>query len=295
VAYDELMSRTSISFRVGTLESAMKLRSVRYKIILGVFSIVFVLLDLFVGQPIGAQTQSAKSPVERHRLNLVIPQGTVLPVRLNHGLSSKNAKEGQAITARIMQDVPLLNHGIIPEGTAVLGTIVSVQRSASGTNGRVSFRFDALAIHQNRIPIVTNLRALAGFMEVQFAQTPEFTPGFGTPYVWANTRQVGGDEVYGVGGPVTDRWNQTVGRAVYDGVLVHVRAQSGSQCRGALDVEDRPQALWVFSSDACGAYGIEHLEIVHAGRTAPVGTIVLASQTQNVNLRSGDGLLLRVD
>jgi hypothetical protein len=228
-------------------------------------------------------------------LNLEIPTGTVLPVRLNHGLSSKNAKDGQAITARIMQDVPLLNNGNIPEGATVLGTIVSVQPSASGTNGSVSFRFDALAIHGNRIPIVTNLRALAGFMEVQFAQTPEFTPGFGTPYVWADTRQIGGDEVYGVGGPVTDPWNQTVGKAGYDGVLVHVRAQPGSKCRGALDAEDRLQALWVFSSDACGVYGIEHLNIVHTGRTAPVGTIVLESQTQNVKLRSGDGLLLRVD
>jgi hypothetical protein len=272
----------------------MKLRSIRHKIS-GLFSIAFVLLDLFVGQPIGAQAQSAKSPVERHRLNLEIPAGTVLPVRLNHGFSSKNAKEGQAITAQIMQDVPLPNNGNIPGGTKVLGTIVSVQRAASGTNGRVSFRFDVLAIHQNRIPIFTNLRALAGFMEVQFAQTPEFTPGFGTPYVWADTRQIGGDEVYGVGGPVTDQWNQTVGKAVYGGVLVHVRAQPGSECRGALDAEDQIQALWVFSSDACGVYGIEHMNIVHAGRTAPVGTIVLASQTQNVKLRSGDGLLLRVD
>jgi hypothetical protein len=93
-----------------------------------------------------------------------------------------------------------------------------------------------------------------------------------------------------LGGPVTDPWNQTVGKAGYDGVLVHVRAQPGSKCRGALDAEDRLQALWVFSSDACGVYGIEHLNIVHTGRTAPVGTIVLESQTQNVKLRSGSNL-----
>ena len=33
-------------------------------------------------------------------------------------------------------------------------------------------------------------------MEVQFAQPPETTPDFGTPFVWATTDQIGGDVKY---------------------------------------------------------------------------------------------------
>jgi hypothetical protein len=35
---------------------------------------------------------------------------------LNHGFSTKNARAGEVITGRIMQDVPLPNAGKIPEG-----------------------------------------------------------------------------------------------------------------------------------------------------------------------------------
>src|SRR5580700_9337894 len=55
---------------------------------------------------------------------LVIRAGTILPVRLNATLSSGKAKAGQAITGRIMQDVPLTGGAKIPAGSKVVGHIV---------------------------------------------------------------------------------------------------------------------------------------------------------------------------
>jgi hypothetical protein len=192
-----------------------------------------------------------------------------------------------------MQDVPLPG-GKIPQGSKVIGSIVSVTRAGSGSGASISFRFDQLEIHHRRSPIVTDLRALASLMEVQFAQTPETTPGFGLPYVWATTHQIGGDERYGLGAPVTDSSSNIVGTGVFDGVLVHVRTQPGTSCRGFLDAENRLQALWVFSSDACGVYGIPGVKIAHAGRTALVGEIVLTSASGELQVRGGSGMLLRV-
>jgi hypothetical protein len=131
-------------------------------------------------------------------------------------------------------------------------------------------------------------------MEVQFAQIPETPPGFGTPYPWVTTDLIGGDVKYGVDGPVTDSASQTLGKGTSNGVLVHVRARPGSPCRGDSGDAGRLQALWVFSSDACGVYGMDRVKIEHAGRTAPAGEIVLSSDVGDVNVRSGSGLLLRV-
>jgi hypothetical protein len=256
-------------------------------------SITLLITELLGAGAIAAQTPSADRGTGAEQKSLTIPAGTVLPVSVIHGFSSKSAKAGQAVTARIMQEVPLPNDTNIPEGARVLGTIASVQRAGSGS-GRISLRFDNLEIHHRSIPILTNLRALAGFMEVQSAETPEFSPGFGTPSTWITTRQIGGDEVYGVGGAVTDQWSNPVGKAVFGGVLVHLRAQPGTKCRGALDAEDRPQALWVFSSDACGVYGMAGVTIAHAGRTEPKGEIVLAREQRDVLVRGGSGMLLRV-
>jgi hypothetical protein len=271
-------------------EFAMKLFVMRFAS-LGLSLLAFTSLG---APPSVAQSSGFRAEPTEKPADLEIPVGTILPVRLNHALSSKNAEAGQEVTGRIMQDVPLPNHGEIHEGAKVSGRIVSVQRGENGADGKISFRFDSLEIHGRKIPIVTNMRALAGFMEVQSAQTPEFTPGFGTPYIWANTRQIGGDEVYGVGGPVTNQSYGEVGKGVYGGVLVHVRARPGSKCNGPLDADDRLQAMWVFSVDACGVYGIEGVTIAHAGRTAPVGEIVLVAEKRDLLVRGASGMLLRV-
>jgi hypothetical protein len=254
----------------------------------------FLILAPLLAPPVFAQSAGPATErlAEPHELR--IPVGTILPARLNHGLSSKSAKPGQVVTARIMQEVPLPNQENIPEGAKLLGKIVSVERAGNGTRGKITFRFDTLAIHQRTIPIAVSLRALAGFMEIQFAQTPVFSPGFGTPYLWANTRQIGGDEVYGVGGPVTNQSSEWIGKGVYGGVLVHVHAQPDSRCRGPLDSEDRLQALWVFSSDACGVYGIPGVIIDHAGRTEPLGEITLLADQEELLVRGASGMLLRV-
>jgi hypothetical protein len=228
--------------------------------------------------------------------SLSIPPGTILPVRLNSTISSAKSKPGQVITARVMQDVPLSAGARIRTGSKVIGHIIDVAPASTGAQERVSLQLDKLISAHQTISIATNLRAIAGFMRIREAQTPPVGPGESDVYRWLTTVQVGGDVVYGEGGVVTsgEDANQIVGKKVNNGVLGQVRAKEGTNCRGAIDGNDSPQALWVFSSDACGTYGLEHINIAHAGRTDPVAVIVLASDSGNLKIPGGAGMLLRV-
>jgi hypothetical protein len=206
------------------------------------------------------------------------------------------SKPGELLRGEIAQDVPLPNGETIRRGAKIEGRIVEVTPAGGGSGASVSIQFDRLNVKGEWIPVVTNLRAIAGFTTVLDAGVPIEAPSEGAPSNWLPTRQIGGDIVYGQRGRVMS-WkdaSEVVGKSVGDGVIAQPRARAGTECRGEVAGNDNPQALWVFSTDACGAYGIEHLNIVHAGRTDPVGKIVLAS-TQNVKLRNGDGLLLRVN
>ena len=105
-----------------------------------------------------------------------------------------------------------------------------------------------------------------------------------------NTVQVGGQAVYGRGGDVYSG-NRVIGHSLLSGGMLAV-PQRASPCRGDLD-NDAKQAFWVFPSDVCGPYGLDDLSVTYAGRTDPIGQIVLTS-TNRVLIRGGSGILLRV-
>jgi hypothetical protein len=147
------------------------------------------------------------------------PSGTALPVVLRTPLSFDKCKPGQVLRGKIDKDVPLPNGSVIRKGAEVQGHVVEVTPAAKGSGANVAMQFDKLDVGGQKVPIVTNLRAIA----------------------------------------------------------------------------DNPPALWAFSADAQGNYGIDNLLIAHAGNTKPVGRIVLASQAQSLKLEKGDALLLLVD
>lgn len=214
-------------------------------------------------------------------------------------MSSGKSKAGQRITGTVMQNVPLPSGKKVSRGSLVVGRIICVTAATGGTNAEVAFQFDELLVKHDRedFHLTMNLRAIAGYLEVEAAQIPAGRgAGESDVYDWLPTKQIGGDDVYGRGGPVT-KWNnpsEVVGKAPMDGgVLAHVSARG--ECRGEMYGNDAPQALWLFSSDACGVYGLRGVNIGHAGRSDPAGLIVLRSPDGKVSLPSGTAMLLRVN
>jgi hypothetical protein len=223
-----------------------------------------------------------------------IPAGTILPVQLNSSLKSNRARPGQIITARLMQDLSLPAGARIHAGARVSGHVLAVVPARNGKSAKISFRFDTLTARKRHIPVITNVRALASMMDVSQAHIPESGPDHGTSeYNWT-TDQIGGEIDYHGGGAIVHD-SEIIGYSVANGVLARATAKPGSECRAAVAGNDLPQALWVFSSDACGLYDFPDVTLVHAGRTSPVGQIVLESNAGDLNIRAGSGMLLRVN
>jgi hypothetical protein len=222
-----------------------------------------------------------------------LPIGTILPVSLDKNLSVIEAQAGQEIDGEIMQDVPLPNREKIRMKSRVSGTIVSVTQATGGAGAQLSVRFDKIDNHGEIISVVTRLRALASNQAVSSALAPLNSANSGTPSGWADTVLIGGDVRYGDGGEVVNRQKQKVGKGVSGGVLVHIQAQPGSGCDGPVNGDDSLQALWVFSSDACGVYGLPGITVPHDGKTAPVGLITISFAGSETKLDGSAGMLLR--
>ena len=89
--------------------------------------------------------------------------------------------------------------------------------------------------------------------------------------------------------------SQVVGKYTSQGVLANVDQDSGTPSGGTIDGDARPQAFWLFSVNARGAYGFRDLTILQSGRTEPLGEVTLASNREAIKLDKGSAMLLRVD
>jgi hypothetical protein len=218
-----------------------------------------------------------------------LPAGTIVPVQLERGLNAAKLRSGQEIKARVTQDIPGTS---VRKGAQVLGKVETATVPARG-QAQLVFRFEAIEQHGHSIPFTADLRAVASPTEITDAETAMYGPDAGIDSNSTITQQIGGDELFRGGGPVEAR-SSIVGRSNPDGALAQPSANSEANCRGILDGNNRPQALWLFSTDACGIYGFSRLRIEHAGRTMPVGTIIITSSNRKLNINSGSGMLLRV-
>lgn len=218
-----------------------------------------------------------------------ISSGTIIPISLDTSIDAARAHPGDIIRATVMQDVP---GTAIRRRARVVGHVVQASQ-VKGGQARLDISFDAVKIRGQMSPFKASVRALASFLEVEEAQIPEEMSSRGlTPETWT-TQQIGGDQFYRGGGPVAVGMT-TVGKVTPWGALDLPRSQPGLPCRGAIGESSRPQAMWLFSSDACGVYGFEYLHIAHAGRTDPAGVIMLSSAKGKLKLGSGTGMLLRI-
>ena len=188
-----------------------------------------------------------------------------------------------------MQDVLVVGMDKIKERSRITGHIVSVTKPGKSGSTLV-VKFDVIEDRGRRIPITAALLAFAADNAVSDAQSPINVTSDRDPMTQWTTRQVGGDVVGRAQGKVSSV--EGVGGEWLGGTSVSIKLTPNPQagCPGGPGY-DEEQAVWVFSSSACGVYGLKDLKIESSGAMAPFGNIALKS-TRNIALRGGSGWLL---
>jgi hypothetical protein len=221
-----------------------------------------------------------------------LPVGTMLPVVLSTAINADKAKVGERISGKLGQYVTV--DGMrLPRGTEVQGRILRVEPGAGSSPSKVALAFETIRVGGRDVPITTSLRAMASMQSIFEAQLPtNVVDDYGSSIGDWNTLQVGGQSVYRGNGTVMEG-AEVVGKASIVGeVFGEPKTWPWLAC--ARDRTSKTlQSFWVFSTDACGVYGFDGLKLTHAGRSDPVGQIVLESPGK-LRVRAGSGILLMV-
>jgi hypothetical protein len=260
---------------------------------LKMLGLALCILPMYLNAGTGQDLKPAYQPAPEQNTRSAepIPVGTILPISLKSDLRSDKSGSGATIIATVMQDVPLGEGQTLRKGSKVTGHVVETITPGKGSDeSKISFQLDQVRLGNVTVPITTTLRAIASRSAVS-AATPELTS---SEYA-DSTIEIGGDQIsYGEGGPVMVG-SQVVGRYTSQGVLANVDQDSGTPSGGTIDNDARPQAFWLFSVNARGAYGFGDLTILHSGSTEPLGEATLTSIGKIVNLGKGSAMLLRVE
>jgi hypothetical protein len=223
-----------------------------------------------------------------------LPVGTFLPVALNSSIDSDKDKPGQRLDAKLKQNLSLTDGTIVKSGTELFGHIVSVSRGSGSTRARVVLVFDNIKMNGREYPITTSLRAAASMMAIFQARQPINSVAMDASSSWDyNTRQVGGDVVFGR--KDVRSGDGVVAMSPEPGTVVGVpRANPDAGCP-ASDNKNL-QSFWVFSTNACGVYGDDNadMDVSRKPDDTKDGHITLTA-AKRVLLRGGGGLLLVVE
>jgi len=229
-----------------------------------------------------------------------LPAGTVLPIMLNSSLNAAKDGPGKTIEGRVMQEVSLSSEWRIKKRSQIIGHIVRVTRqgfsrpasSRRSLGFSIVLKFDSIENDGCKIPLTVALLALASMHRVADAQTPINSKANRDPVSQWVTRQVGGDVVNRGRGTVASSGGMWGTWLEGGSVRVRLTPNASAGCPSEAGY-DREQAMWIFSSAACGTYGLSKVNIASSGRAFPVGEIELES-TGNVVIRGGSGWLLIV-
>lgn len=119
---------------------------------------------------------AATAPAPAAPQPVTLPEGTVITVRLNDRVSSKDSSPGDRFTATVAQPVQVDGKDVIPKGAAVTGTVTDA-KARGKIKGSATLRLvlDSVTINDKKYDIQTT--AVARSMQGKGKRTAEFGGG----------------------------------------------------------------------------------------------------------------------
>lgn len=224
-----------------------------------------------------AAVQSQSSSAEKASS---LPNGTNLQVELTKSLDAKNAKPGEEVTARLMQDVKSNGNVVLPKGSKVIGHVAEAQpRDKQHTESRLALVFDkAVAKGGQEMKLTTALAAVA--LPVQSPPSAASNDNLSVPQsMGSSSNQMGGTSSGGAA------------RSAGGGSLPGTMDSSASGVIQA-DADKSPagNANATQGSSSKAVPGSQGLSLTQEAS----GMGVMTSTSHTVKLESGTQLLLRV-
>jgi hypothetical protein len=107
----------------------------------------------------------APPPYQIARGPMTVPQGTLIQVRTNEPVNSKQAQPGQPIQFTVIQDVTMGNVLAIPRGATVHGVVAEVKHSGSGSltgSNELALQLTSLDLMGRSYPLQSDLFKVKG-------------------------------------------------------------------------------------------------------------------------------------
>lgn len=216
---------------------------------------------------------------------------TTLPIVFTRTLSAKHAKAGDAILAKTTQVVHLPSGLVLPEGTRIVGHVVSANPFiydktpyARQKPSELIIRFDSVEIDSARLPLHVTLRAMASPIATNDAREPKSSDL--DPL--STVTQVGGDLLVPSQKEVVNRQGDVVAYNRRNGIYAHLIAN------GQCDASDKEVSVGIFSPTACGLYGFGNVSLQAAGSVSKPSEVELVSTHSSPEIWKHTAALLEV-
>jgi hypothetical protein len=240
-------------------------------------AIGFLFGGLAMAQPENAKkTKSADGPVAAASL----PNGAPIMAELTKTIDAKKAKQGEPITARVVENTEANGKVLIPQGTKLEGHISQASARAKGASySSVGIVFDkAVLKHGEEVPLNANVEALAAPPQstAPNSSSPEMSP---QPASGMSSQGMGGRAPGGATSPMPAPNISGPSNTEANNASVGTAANGSLNSNGRLTPASR------------GVFGMKGIGLTQA----TVGTepaAVVTSTGKDVHLDSGTQLLL---